>query len=328
MPRRTVITIGAAVVDAFIWSRAFSTVRSPKFVGGVGECLSLGAKINIDRFVLSTGGGATNAAATFAHMGHTVRCVAAIGDDVFGAAVLDDFSSRHIDASCLVPLKNHQTGFSVILVMPSGERTILTHRGASEFLPPKHIPWNKVSGDWLYMTSLAGRLDVLKAALNHAARKKMRVFWNPGSKDIAHGPLKLKPYLRRIDILDVNREEAAALTRKPLGDLRGMFRDAHKLVPAFLLTDGSRGAYWSDGEKLLFAKPTGAKAVNRTGAGDAFGSGFLAAWMVEADPAYAMQVGTLNAEGVIRQIGAKTGLLPHMPSRRQAQKIRILTVRD
>lgn len=318
-----ITTLGAATVDAFVWARGFSEMRSARFTTGVGECFSLGAKIDIDRFVLSTGGGATNAAATFAALGVPTRPVCGVGEDAFAAALVEDFAARRIPTDGLVRLPGTQTAFSVILVMPSGERTVLVHRGASERLAPKHVPWRKLDGRWLYMTSLGGRRDLLTAALRHAAARRMRVFWNPGGKDIAHGLRVLGPSLKRLAILDMNREEAATLTGRPLEDTEGMLRDVHRFVPGVLMTDGAKGAWWSDGERLLFAKPTGVTAVNRTGAGDAFGSGFLAGFVRWGDAAKAMQLATVNAEGVIRKIGAKTGLLSRWPSAAALRTIRI-----
>lgn len=326
MARRKIITIGASVIDAFVWSRAFSLFRSPKFVGGVGECFALGSKMEMEKFALATGGGATNAAATFARSGFRTSCLTAVGDDIFAAAILDDLETRGIGSELLVTIRGQHTAFSTILVMPSGERSILTHRGASEMLSPKLVPWKKVTGDWIYMTSLGGRLDLLSAVMRQAVKKKMRVFWNPGRKDILHGPAVLKPYLRQLAVLDVNREEAADLTKRPLHDLRGILRDLHHLSAGVLLTDGPKGAYWSDGEGTLHVEPTRVKPVNRTGAGDAFGSGFLSGFIRSQDPAQALRVGAANAEGVIQKIGAKAGVFHSYPSARLLAKFRVRTI--
>lgn len=321
LPRIT--TLGAATIDAFVWSRAFSEIRSSRFATGVGECFSLGSKIDIDRFVLATGGGATNAAATFARLGFPVSCACAVGGDFFAGAVREDLAERGIGIELMATIPGGQTAFSTILVMPSGERTVLVHRGASEQLAPARVPWRKLRGEWLYMTSLGGRLDLLKAALAQAARRKMRVFWNPGGKDIAHGMRALRPLLGSVAILDMNREEAATFTGRPVKDTDGMLRDLTRLGPSALFTDGEKGAWWCDGQHMLFAKPTGVKAVNRTGAGDAFGSGFLVGVARWEDPARALQLGTLNAESVIRKIGAKTGLLARWPSAAALRRVRI-----
>ncbi len=318
-----VITVGAATIDAFVWSKGFRTVRGREFATGVGECFSLGSKIDIDRFELTTGGGATNAAATFANLNFRTACLAATGDDLFGAGIRADLAKRGVDASLMQKLHAEQTAFSTILVVPSGERTVLVSRGASEKLAPGRVPWGRVRAKWIYMTSLGGNLAFARAVFRQAAKRGSRVFWNPGSKDLAHGD-RLRPLLRGVAVLDLNREEAARLTGKPLGDLRGMIRDLRALCPGMvLITDGEKGAYLAEGKQTWFAKPTGVKAVNRTGAGDSFGSGFLAGFLRYGDRTRALQCATVNAESVIQKIGAKTGVLAHWPTAAALKNVKV-----
>jgi sugar/nucleoside kinase (ribokinase family) len=53
----------------------------------------------------------------------------------------------------------------------------------------------------------------------------------------------------------------------------------------------------------------GGEGIERTGAGDAFGSGFVSGMILENDIEYAIQLGSANATSVIQEIGAKNGLL-------------------
>ncbi len=322
-----VITIGAATVDAFVWSKAFRTVKSKVFATGVGECFSLGSKIEIDHFAITTGGGGTNAAATFGRLGLRAACIAAIGDDLFGAAVTKALKEEKVATTFVQTIAKEQTAFSTVLVTPSGERTVLVARGVSEHIAPTKISWPRLSGEWLYATSLAGNVSLAKSVFGQAKKKGIRIFWNPGSKDLAHGVHRLKPLLHSLEVLDMNREEAAQLTGRTLGDIHGMLSDLTRLgVPLVLLTDGDKGAYLADKERVWFAKPTGAKAINRTGAGDAFGSGFLAGMIRFGDATRALQLGTLNAEGVIKNIGAKTGLLHAWPKAAALAKVKVRAV--
>ena len=48
---------------------------------------------------------------------------------------------------------------------------------------------------------------------------------------------------------------------------------------------------------------------DRTGAGDAFGSGFVAKIIEEAGLTEALTFGSANSTSVVQQIGAKTGIL-------------------
>lgn len=289
-----VVTIGAATIDAFIWSAAFKQIKSGAFSTGVGECFSLGSKIDLSKLEIATGGGATNAAATFANLGFKTACVTRLGMDLFGDGIVADLKTRRIATDFIVGDAKEHTGFSTILVMPSGERTVLTYRGASEHFRLTDIP--TVKARWFYVTNLAGRLDVLRKVVATARRVGAKIFWNPGKADLELGRTKLAPILRHVGILDMNKEEAEMLGPVKFDCIR-------------IITDGTKGAhaYWNG--RHYFAKTSGVKSVNRTGAGDAFGSGFLAAWMKRPDIKSALALGTKNAESVIQKIGAKTGLL-------------------
>jgi len=323
-----VITIGAATIDAFVWSKQFRTVRSRAFPTGVGECFSLGSKIEIDHFVLGTGGGATNAAATFANLGYKTGCIAAVGDDLFGAGVRDDLRRQGISTAFVKTVPNAQTAFSTILVIPSGERTVLVARGASEKFSLEMFNWPRIKSSWIYMTSLGGNIALAEKILRHAKRRGIGVFWNPGSKDLAHGPHHLRPLIKLTRVFDVNREEAARLTGRTIDDLGGMVSDLVRLgAPIAILTDGENGAYLSEGGhtwRVLANKKI--KVINRTGAGDAFGSGFLAGLIRYRDRTRALQLGVLNSQGVIQKIGAKTGLLKAFPSAALLKKIKITSL--
>jgi len=61
-----VITIGTATQDVFLKSRDFKVLKDERFITGQAECFALGAKIEVPDIFFTTGGGATNAAVTFA----------------------------------------------------------------------------------------------------------------------------------------------------------------------------------------------------------------------------------------------------------------------
>src|SRR3989338_6739711 len=81
-----VITIGAATQDVFLQSKGFHLLHSPR-LKRTCECFPLGEKINVERIDFATGGGATNAAATFCNLGFKTTAVAKGGYDSSGEAV-------------------------------------------------------------------------------------------------------------------------------------------------------------------------------------------------------------------------------------------------
>jgi len=74
-----IITIGSGVIDAYVKSKQAKKIASRLFATGEGECFALGSKIEVDKFLVTTGGGATNAAATFANFGYRVAAAARVG---------------------------------------------------------------------------------------------------------------------------------------------------------------------------------------------------------------------------------------------------------
>ena len=318
-----VITVGAAVRDVYVQSNDF-TIEDNDTDGVREACFVLGGKLETDAPVFSSGGGATNAAATFAHLGFKVGCVAKIGGDAPGKDIRADLKHHGVHTSLLVTSEKEPTGYSTLLTTNEGRRTALVYRGASATLKAKDIDWSNLTAKWFYITSLKGNTALLKKLFKHAHATDTSIAWNPGSTELALGRRKLEPSFKRTDVLTLNREEAAALLRLAPSDLSTILSRMAELVGRYVvITDGKRGTYATNGTDTYFAPPNDVPVVNATGAGDAFGSGFTAGMMQFEDIAMALRLGTLNAESVIQQVGAKNGLLPRMPGSRALGQVRV-----
>ena len=318
-----VITIGAATRDVFMVSKNFRIMPSAKSKTGAYECVALGSKIEVDQMVLTTGGGATNAAATFASLGLDTATVARIGSDSPGRGLIDELRQNKINTDLIKTVRNGETAYSVILTAPTGERAVLVRRGVSATFSEKDIPWNKLKSDWLYLTSLGGNLALAKKIIKTAHQKNIQVAYNPGMKEIEKGYKAFAPILPMLSVLNMNREEAAALTGKSIKDLEDIFKTFNKHNLILVITDGNQGSYACLGDEQWFAKPVKVKVISRTGAGDAFGSGLVASLIKDTDIPKALRVGTLNAQSVIGSIGAKTGILRRIPAVKDLNKIKV-----
>lgn len=319
-----IITIGAATRDVFLLSDAFQLVKTPASETGMFECVPLGSKIEVDKIVHSTGGGATNAAVTFAQLGLRAAAICRVGDDEAGGDVVHELRTYGVKTDLVRIVPDGQTAYSTLLTAKNGERSVLVYRGVSASFADTDIPWRKLSARWIYLTSLGGNLPLIKKILVHAKQKNIRVAWNPGKPELAHGFSKLKGLIADVDILNLNREEATRLAG--IGAIKTMFKKLATAGQIVIITDADKGAYaWQDG-KVLHAKTTGKKSVSRTGAGDAFGSGFVAGWDKKRDLHTALALGILNAESVIQHIGAKLGILERWPSEKETAKVKIMKV--
>jgi len=320
-----VLTIGTATRDVFIESDLFRIVHDPKhleklgFSTGEAQCFALGGKIEVKRPTLAFGGGAANAAITFRREGFRVAAVAKVGDDENGVTVLGNLKAHGVTA--FVPKdKREGTAYSVILLSPSGERTILNYRGASEDLKIKEVPLASIKAKAVYI--VPGRIE-LKVIYNLALALKKKgsfIAMNPSSHYLDMGAKKLAPLLKLMDVITLNREEAAMLVNEKFEHETKIFKKFETLVPGIaVMTDGANGVLVSNGKKIYSAGVyKEKKIINRTGAGDAFGSGFVAGLLKHGDLSrgasaeaimYAMRLASANATSVVEHMGAQAGIL-------------------
>jgi sugar/nucleoside kinase (ribokinase family) len=302
----SIISIGAATQDVFAAGRALHAkrdVRSHAYV----EQFPLGAKLELDQVFYDTGGGATNAAVTFARQGFHSLYGGKIGRDPAGAEVLRVLKREGIDSQHVNIDDKHGTGYSVILLAPNGERTILAYRGASENLRQHDFSQHPIQAHWMYISSLAGNMDLLKRLLQYANRAGIKVALNPGHGELAQAR-KLRGFLQGVHVLMANREELQLLFggEEPVQTMvSGM-----TACPYLVLTDGPNGSYVSDGQTIYFAgQYQKVRVVDRTGAGDAFCSGFVSGIAKGASLEYALTFASANSTSVVQAVGAKTGIL-------------------
>ncbi|MBI2075373.1 MAG: carbohydrate kinase family protein [Candidatus Harrisonbacteria bacterium] len=331
-----VITIGTATRDVFLQSPAFKPVKDPHFTSvagfpsGEAECFALGKKIEIAAPVFTTGGGSTNSAVTFARQGFQTAAVISLGKDETSKDVLADLKREHIK-----PLvgyaKDLHTAYSTILLSETGERTILVYRGAADYLGRVALP--KLHAKAVYIAPGAIPVERMQRFVDHFHAQGALIAMNPSGYYVKLGVQAMRPILEKLDVVIVNREEAATMTGKPFEDEKAIFKAFDEVVPGIaVMTDGPRGVTVSDGKTLyksgIFSEQ---KLIDRTGAGDAFGSGFVAGLLraerlgfsvqgLENNSSatnrytldairYAIRLGSANATSVVEYIGAKEGIL-------------------
>ncbi len=324
--RHNIVTIGAATRDIFLISNAFQLIASAKFSTGMGECVALGTKIDVDKIVFATGGGATNSAATFALLGFNTATIVRLGDDEPGSAVLKDLRLHKIKTSFVRSIKGEQTGYSTLLTAKNGERSILVFRGVSSNFELRDIPKSALQAQALYLTSLGGKLDVLKHILTIGKAKKTTIALNPGRGELTRANA-LRELLPLVDVLIVNLEEAQMLLETNEASPVKLVRVLGRLCPKAILTNGPKGAYAVSQAQTWFIRPGNVKSISRTGAGDAFGSGTFAGLQKGLPINEALKVGMLNAESVIQEYGAKAGILRSWPTNAELKTVSVRLVK-
>ncbi len=302
-----IIAVGAAVQDVFLsHSDEFKPVSDvsahEQFLR-----LELGAKADVNNITFSTGGGAANAAVTFARQGHHAIFMGVVGHDPAARAIVDVFDHEGVDTTYLKYSHKYSTGYSVLLLAPNGERTILTYRGASTHYSISDFSLKNNKADWLYVSTLDGAFEILHTLFRDAKRQGSKIMFNPGKGELNH-PSKIKALLEDVDVLCVNKNEAELLVEG--GSLEEIVRHLNHYVDVAIVSDGPNGVIASDRKTIVRAGMyQDVRVIDRTGAGDAFGSGFLSEWAHGKSLKQSIVFASANSTSVVSYIGAKTGIL-------------------
>lgn len=299
-----IVSVGGALQDVYLIDHDDFGVNQKGFFNQ----LELGTKVDIDKIKFSTGGGATNAATTFARSGHESIFMGSIAHDPAGEAIIEALDRESIDTSYISYSTTAQTGYSVLLLAPTGERTILTCRGASthfDLLDPTDL--RTIYPDWLYISTLGGNMHILDQLFTEAKSLGTKIMFNPGNLELNH-PRKLLGLLSDVDILIVNQQEAKKIVQG--ASLLELVTRLSNYVPTAIITAGHQGSIAKSGTTTyrlgLYADPP---LKDSTGAGDAFGSGFLAAYAEGASFRDSLIFAAANSTSVIQHIGSKDGIL-------------------
>ena len=329
-----IVTIGSVTWDNFV-QMDYSLVDWPDTPEGKAIALPLGEKFRIEKVYSTVGGNSANASVTFSRQGFRTACFGKIAKDVTGKGIVE-----HLKKEKVTPLFSFSdkkpTAYSTLLLRLQGERTILSYHGASDTWVRSDIPWRKLKSPWWYL-SLAGESDkFLKPLLKFAKQNNIRVAFNPSGHHIQHKRKEILSSLKNLDFLVLNTGEAADLVGMSFKREKEVFKKLDKLLTPGIVavTDGPKGVTVSDGKYIyksgVFKEQ---KIKDRTGAGDSFGSGFVAGLMHMQRPAssvqpkrrnqkfltsnhytpdairYAIRLATANATSVVENIGATEGAL-------------------
>lgn len=306
-----VITVGESTIDAFMTlAHANSDAHLDTQNGGL--CFKFGEKIDVERYSFTIGGNATNVAVGLSRLGLKATLCTEIGDDEFSLKIRNVLANEHIER-VLVHQVAGPSNFSVIINF-KGDRTLFVEDVAREH----DFHFTDVTADIVYLTSLANEWKKpYETVLEFTNKSKAKVAFNPGSRQLLQGKDIVHKILKHTEMLFVNKEEAELLVsdketmEHDEAYVKELLTKIKKLGPSIIvITDGKRGSYALDSKNAFHKQACrDGPVVERTGAGDAYSSGFLAASLYGLSVLQAMEWGSSNANGVVGKVGAQAGLL-------------------
>jgi sugar/nucleoside kinase (ribokinase family) len=257
------------------------------------------------RVVQRGGGAGANVAAWLARAGVTVTLIGRVGDDAPGREIAEGLRAEGVDARLATDPARH-TGTCVVLVEPGGERSMLPDAGANAGLEAVPLPED---ASHLHMAGYAllhpGSRPAARAMLAEASARGLTVSVDPSSAaPLARaGAAAFLEWIRGVDLLLPNRDEAAVLTGMP--DPKAAARALTAQAREVVVKLGAQGALWTDGNAPVRAPAVDVQVADTTGAGDAFAAGLLAARLAGAAPADALGAGCALAAEAVARHGAR-----------------------
>lgn len=305
-----VIVVGSYMQD-LVWNCA--TFPAP------GETI-------VGAFASGPGGKGSNQAIAAARAGAATLFVGAVGRDTFAADARAFYKAEKISARW-IEKPAHPTGAAGILVNAAGQNQIVASLGANARLAAADLPASLFAGARVVVTQLETNLAAATAALKAARAAGALAVLNPAPMRADFKPA----LLRHADILIPNETEFAALVNRVPATKRADFTEAelatlsnaaiHALARAFgppvvIVTLGKRGCLVSQETGYTFISALKVKAIDTTGAGDAFVGGFSAGLVAfDGDLLAAARFGTAVAALSVTRRGAA----PAMPRLRDLQ---------
>lgn len=311
MAQIDVLSVGDTVIDAFI---KLLDDQAVSFENDHGRWLAMpfGQKLPFDHAEVIEGvGNAANASVSFARFGLTSGLVANVGNDKYGRDIVEALHRENVDTRFVHANPGKATNYHYVLWYKE-ERTILIKHEEYDYEWPRFR-----GGDipaWIYFSSISknalGYHDEMAEWLQENPGVKLA--FQPGTFQIDAGTERLAGIYQRTEVLLLNREEAAEVARGDAENLHDLFDRLHALGPKIVvITDGPDGAYASDGQSRFKMPPypDPAPPLERTGAGDAFSSAFVAALIKGNTIEGALQWAPINSMNVVQHVGAQAGLL-------------------
>ncbi|OGC45287.1 hypothetical protein A2V49_01700 [candidate division WWE3 bacterium RBG_19FT_COMBO_34_6] len=269
-------------------------------------CFYHGSKIPVKSLKTNIAGNAVNIAVGATKLGMKSAIYTEMGDDEYADRIVRELDTYDIDTSLMHRNKDAQTGLHPVIVY-GGDRTIFSHHEIRHY---KVSNWPETK--WIYYTSISPGFESFQKNLVKYVkdRPQVGVAFNPGTFHMQLGLAGIKNFLEITHVLFVNREEAIVL----VGDhpLEMLHHKLRELGPKLtVITLGSEGASGFDGNSFvkIDAYKINKPVIDKTGAGDAFAIGVIAALHYKKSLKEALFWGAIDSSFQIREIGSTLGLV-------------------
>jgi ribokinase len=296
-----VLVVGGIIIDLIARSEKFKVID-----GNI--CFPFDSKITLKELKEDIGGSAHNVAANLAKLGTRTYILGSVGKGDYGEEALKNLRVQGVNTK-YVTLKEGSTGISLVFLV-DGEKTVLTSRGANEFLGEEDLnPAVFEDIDTLILTSLVSPANMLlmKKAIIEAKKRGISIVMNPSMSMITHRPQELKYAMENSQVIIMNGKESCMITGEK--DVESAIRALRNYgAETVIATLDVKGSLVAENDRIFHVPSYKVKVVDTTGGGDSYTAGFVHAkskgYSTEEAVKFAAAVAALN----IMTPGASTDL--------------------
>ena len=290
-PHKGVLVVGGIIIDLIARSEKFKVID-----GNI--CFPFDSKITLKELKEDIGGSAHNVAANLAKLGTRTYILGSVGKGDYGEEALKNLRVEGVNTK-YVTLKEGTTGISLVFLV-DGEKTVLTSRGANEFLGEEDLnPAVFEDIDTLILTSLVSpdNMLLMKKAIIEAKKRGISIIMNPSMSMITHRPQELKYAMENSKVIIMNGKESCMITGEK--DVESAIKALQNYgAETVIATLDVKGSLVAENDRIFHVPSYKVKVVDTTGGGDSYTAGFVHAkskgYSTEEAVKFAAAVAALN----------------------------------
>jgi len=305
---KKVLGLGNALVDILMLIESDKTLAKLQLPKGSMQLIDSKKMSEIDNCTshlekkMATGGSVANTIRGLSNLGLQTGFIGKIGHDDIGKFFKKDI--ERLGVKVQLQYSKQHSGCCIALISPDSERTMCTHLGAASELTPDDICIEQFQGFDIFHIEgyLVQNHELIEKAVRLAKEAGLKVSLDLASYNIVETNRDFLCYLLKnyIDYAFANEEEAIAFTEKAAEEA---LQEIAELCEIAIVKVGKEGSFIQKGNATFRIETPVVKAIDTTGAGDLYASGFLYGLANEMDLKRCGEIGSFVASKVVQTIG-------------------------
>lgn len=259
-----------------------------------------------ESFKTVPGGKGANQAVAAARLGADVTMIGRVGDDHLGETILNNFKENHVNVEYVKPVTHMESGTAHI-ILAEGDNSIIVVKAANDQVTPDYVQQaaDVIRQSDIVLIQQEIPQETIMEVSRICAEANVPLLLNPAPAREVDAEV-----LENVAYITPNEHEAAIVFDGT--EIKDALRQyANRLI----ITEGSNGVRYYDGEQEVVVPTYKVEAVDTTGAGDTFNAALGVALAEGQSLADSLKFANRAASLSVTKFGAQGG----MPTRAEVE---------